>query len=319
MKMNMQDYRHVTDRVHIADHCKEEVLNMTHAEKTNSRPIIRIATGITAAAACVGIIGALGYAILKMQPNETLLPAAAPSVSSEIIEQTTEPAKTEQTTEAPKTDDRAFPLLRDMSEKERTKTFDWGTVRLACCGFSTDKQYADQTIDFMFDVHLNDDIDRTADDSFQMEWVCYMYDTELQHRVGDGKPVSAVCEAADKEGTQDFTCQIQIPYPKADQATCLTLGEDGEYHDVYSDFLEKEPLPQYLLYELQLDKVSFYTKEQAAKHEDKAVLLSEKTKMFQFRAEELPVEQEEIADKKTSSTTAKDFEECCEEMTPAAT
>lgn len=90
--MNMQDYRHAADRVHIAEHCEKEVLSMTsQTEQKTRRPLLRTATGIAAAAACLGITGALGFALYNMgKDNGDLL--AATSDETEAVTEVTEPA-----------------------------------------------------------------------------------------------------------------------------------------------------------------------------------------------------------------------------------
>ena len=93
--MNMQDYRHAADRVHIAEHCEEEVLSMTsQTEQKTRRPLLRTATGIAAAAACLGITGALGLALFHMgKDSDELLTAT--SDGTESVTEVTEPAGTE--------------------------------------------------------------------------------------------------------------------------------------------------------------------------------------------------------------------------------
>ena len=86
--MNMQDYRHAADRVHIAEHCEKEVLSMTqNTEQKTRRPLLRTATGIAAAAACVGLTGALGFALYRMGHDEADLPAADSAGTESVTEQ----------------------------------------------------------------------------------------------------------------------------------------------------------------------------------------------------------------------------------------
>ena len=87
--MNMQDYRHAADRVHIAEHCEEEVLSMTtQTEQKTRRPLLRTATGIAAAAACLGITGALGFALYRMGHEESSLLAASQNDTAAFTELT---------------------------------------------------------------------------------------------------------------------------------------------------------------------------------------------------------------------------------------
>lgn len=86
--MNMQDYRHAADRIHIAEHCEKEVLSMTsQTEQKVRRPLLRTATGIAAAAACVGLTGALGFALYRMGHDEADLPAADSAGTESVTEQ----------------------------------------------------------------------------------------------------------------------------------------------------------------------------------------------------------------------------------------
>lgn len=86
--MNMQDYRHAADRIHIAEHCEKEVLSMTqNTEQKTRRPLLRTATGIAAAAACVGLTGALGFALYRMGHDEADLPAADSAGTESVTEQ----------------------------------------------------------------------------------------------------------------------------------------------------------------------------------------------------------------------------------------
>lgn len=68
--MNMQDYRHAADRVHIAAHCRQEVLNMTkHTQPKTRKPLIRMAAGIAAGAAVLAITGGFAYLMLSVQSD----------------------------------------------------------------------------------------------------------------------------------------------------------------------------------------------------------------------------------------------------------
>ena len=97
--MNMQDYRHAADRVHIAEHCEEEVLSMTaQTEQKTRRPLLRTATGIAATAACLGITGALGLALFRMGTDSNELLTATSEETESVIE-ITEPADTDTGTE----------------------------------------------------------------------------------------------------------------------------------------------------------------------------------------------------------------------------
>lgn len=97
--MNMQDYRHAADRVHIAEHCEEEVLSMTaQTEQKTRRPLLRTATGIAAAAACLGITGVLGVALFRMGTDSNELLTATSEETESVIE-ITKPADTDTGTE----------------------------------------------------------------------------------------------------------------------------------------------------------------------------------------------------------------------------
>ena len=94
--MNMQDYRHAADRVHIAEHCEEEVLCMTtQTEQKTRRPLLRTATGIAAAAACIGVTGALGLALFHMNRDGNELTAASQDETVAVSEAVTESAGTD--------------------------------------------------------------------------------------------------------------------------------------------------------------------------------------------------------------------------------
>ena len=93
--MNMQDYRHAADRVHIADHCEEEVLRMTtQTEQKTRRPVLRAVTGIAAAAACIGVTGALGLALFHMNRDGSELTAASQDETA-VVSEATETAGTD--------------------------------------------------------------------------------------------------------------------------------------------------------------------------------------------------------------------------------
>ena len=99
--MNMQDYRHAADRVHIAEHCEEEVLSMTtQTEQKTRKPVLRAATGIAAAAACIGITGALGLALFHMNRDDSELTAASQDETTAVSE-VTEPAASDSEPEEP--------------------------------------------------------------------------------------------------------------------------------------------------------------------------------------------------------------------------
>ncbi|GEM_PF-6536481 len=87
--MNMQDYRHAADRVEIADHCREEILDMKNQkERTTGAPLLRITAGLTAAAACLGIAGTVGYAMYRMKHEESSLAAASPVAEQTAMDYT---------------------------------------------------------------------------------------------------------------------------------------------------------------------------------------------------------------------------------------
>ncbi|MBP0987923.1 MAG: hypothetical protein J6S92_06550, partial [Oscillospiraceae bacterium] len=92
----------------------------------------------------------------------------------------------------------------------------------------------------------------------QMGLQIYLYDQEQMHRVGDSTPYDSIWYL---DGQDTYRMWINMPYPQAGKATCLTRGEDGSYHEEYSDFLEKEPIPDYLLYEITLDSVQGFSKD----------------------------------------------------------
>lgn len=102
--MNMQDYRHAADRVEIADHCRQEVLDMTterieNRMDTEKKPIIRRFTGVAVAAAVLALNGALIYGIVSMKNRKDMMPGSAESELSVVEESapavTTEPAESE--------------------------------------------------------------------------------------------------------------------------------------------------------------------------------------------------------------------------------
>ena len=87
--MNMQDYRHAAERVHIAEHCEKEVLSMTtQTEQKTRKPLLRTATGIAAAAACIGITGALGFALFQMSRGNSELNAASQDGTGQTVSDT---------------------------------------------------------------------------------------------------------------------------------------------------------------------------------------------------------------------------------------
>ena len=74
--MKMQDYIHAADRIEIAAHCREEILNMTAdtAMKTK-KPAIRMVTGFAVAAAVIALNGALIFTLYSAKNNLDFLPA----------------------------------------------------------------------------------------------------------------------------------------------------------------------------------------------------------------------------------------------------
>ncbi len=288
--MNMQDYKHAADRVRIAEHCKEEVLSMTsQTEKRTGKPILHRVTGIAAAAACVGLVGTLGYSFLTMNQKTPTIPAASVSdAGAEIseIEPEIEPA-----TEELEFDENEFPLFRRMNEEQCVKTFEWGTVRLE----SVEIKNENQRLGVVYRIHLNDDTEYTAQDGIEFSPDVYMYDKQKLHRIWGSKLRETITPEAAVETNRDFVCRADYALPGGGDVICETLGEDGEYHLIYTDFLEKEPMPEYLLYEIQINRVSVVTQDSlnsnADEQEGKRVLLdAENTPLFKFRLEDDPEE-----------------------------
>ncbi|MBR5372201.1 MAG: hypothetical protein IK130_08300, partial [Oscillospiraceae bacterium] len=310
MKMNMQDYRHAQDRVHIAEHCKEEVLSMAQNQKTNGRPIIRIAAGITAAAACLAVVGTLGHSFFNGKQDGILMPATTSDISAQFEEQGAKSAVTTPAAAKPETDDREFPLLSSMSEDKRTKTFKWGTIKLnsfLVSNFGENDKDAEY-IEFQFDVHLNDDIDITEADAFNVEWYCSMYDTAMEHKITQFNPTTLHLQGFDDTHNFRISCDCFIP---EEAAACLTKDETGEYREIYSDFLEKQPIPDYLLYELEITDAEIEAVHYDGGNEIKEVLVSEKTPMFKFRPADAPKDEAEIVNIKPGDALgeAADIEE----------
>lgn len=317
--MNMQDYRRAADRVHIAEHCKEEVLNMTTA-KTNRKPVMHLLTGITAAAACLGIVGAFALAFHNMKPDQAPRPAA-----TQMEEQTAFSAAsqaettqiTEQTLPAENGIDE-FPLLKDV--KERTKTFDWGTIYLEpICRYDVSGYEQDGNPFFQCElqVHINDDVYKEINegDVLEIGLTCWMYDQSKQHKVGSGIPQEVKARVGLVSHDHNLSFKVNFPAPKAGKVICMTLGEDGQYHEEYSDFLEKQPLPEYLLYEIQLDKVVVreYANENPVAM--KSLLFSQmETPLFKFRVKDLPAETHTEVQMKDVSTAEIAEEETGEEV-----
>lgn len=313
--MNMQDYRHAADRVHIADHCKEEVLGMK-TKTTDRKPVIRIVTGITAAAACLGITGAFGYALFNMKQDGAKLPAGT-QLESEFEEQSEAPVEA-----LSLTDDREFPLFRCMTEEQQIRTFDWGTIRLDGCGLSGSSLDEKRHMQVELHVHLNDDIEINEGDCVRLDLSHWMYDTEMQHKVSlyeDGRYADAkIIQSSDNPHELDYL--IEFPAPIAGGcATCLTLGEDGEYHNIETDFLEKQPMPEYMLYELQLNGLSILTPCEDTMYDDNeagsasaeyngaVIYADEHTPLFKFRMEDLPSDDEVIVEVPMDDTVDEDL------------
>jgi hypothetical protein len=318
--MNMQDYRHAADRVHIAAHCKEEVLGMKK-KTAEKKPMIRIVTGITAAAACLSITGAFGYALFNMKKESAQLPAATSIEAESQLEEQILTADS-----ADDYDNREFPLFSRMTEEQQVRTFDWGTIRLESCGLSGTSLDEKRRMQVKLHVHLNDGIEINAGDAVWLTLSQWMYDTEMQHKVSyfedGGYVTSQPTKNSDNPREIDFL--VEYPAPIADGTTCLTLGEDGEYHNIETDFLEKQPMPEYLLYELQLERLSILRpredavvddneSESASEATNRTVIFEEEhTPLFKFRMEDLPTENDEkigvsaeeaAGDQKTAEST----------------
>lgn len=81
----------------ITNHVEKEELNMKTAQKSNENIILRIAAGVTVTAACLGLAGTVGYAMIRMKRNIDAPPAASTSVTAQTTE--TAAVTTETTTE----------------------------------------------------------------------------------------------------------------------------------------------------------------------------------------------------------------------------
>ena len=91
----LEKAKKAADPKNITDHDEKEVLNMKMTQKSNENIILRVVAGITVTAACMGIAGALGYAVFSMKRNIAAPPAATTSITAKNTEagtQTTEPA-----------------------------------------------------------------------------------------------------------------------------------------------------------------------------------------------------------------------------------
>ena len=283
--MNMQDYRHAADRVQIADHCKEEVLGMNET-RTARKPAIRIVTGITAAAACLGITGAFGYSLMHMKQQGAELSAATQlesQIESQIAE---EQPESEAEPVAVAADDREFPMIDRMTDEMRTRTFDWGTIRLDCISDTTN---ADGRFPVMvFIVKLNDDIDIAETDVLSMSCKGSMYDYQMLHKVSTADGTVQVMEKIPGEA-HDRLMMVLYPMPEeGGKAICLTRGDDGTYAEQPGDdFLYKEPMPEYLLYELTVDRIAILDENG---NEKRVLLDAPDTPLFKARKLDLEAE-----------------------------
>ena len=278
--MNMQDYRHAADRVQIAEHCKEEVLGMKENTITR-KPAIRIVTGITAAAACLAVTGFCGYTLMHMNKQGKDL-SAATQIESQIEEETPE-VTTEPVPEAVavevEADDREFPMIDRMTEEMRTRTFDWGTIWLEDI---TDITNADGHFPVVLcEVKLNDDIEIADTDVIAMSCKGNMYDYQMQHKVSTADGTVQVVEKTPGEA-RDRLMMALYPLPvEGGTAVCLTRGDDGTYAErPGDDFLYKQPMPEYLLYELTVDRIAILDENG---NEKRVLLDSADTPLFKAR------------------------------------
>ena len=296
MKMNMQDYRHVTDRIHIAEHCKEEVLNMTQKQKSQGRPL-RIAAGFTAAAACCSLVCVFAYAVSHANQEKVDLVASAPITTTAEIEVQTQPAAAKKAAD----DLSEFPKLDTMTDEQLTRVFDWGSVKLV--GWETTDGTSDADfIRFGFDVKVNDGIDLKGADTLKMDVQVYLYDQEQTHRVGDGTPYDSLWYL---DGQDSYRMWINMPYPQAGKATCLTRGEDGSYHEDYNDFLEKQPIPGYLLYEVTIGDVVGFSKD-LGEDTPAVTLQTGNTPLSKFRISDIPADEDSPVGEKTTAVLDED-------------
>lgn len=290
--MNMQDFRHAADRVKIADHCKEEVLGMKQMTTTR-KPAIRIAAGFAAAAASLALVCGLGYSVYRMKQNSALIPATAPMEEQVAASQddTSEAAGSEEEA-AP--DDREYPLFSRMTEEQRTKTFDWGTITLQDCSIERADDSDNPFMMCSLRIRFNEDEEPVQKDRIKLDTTYWMYDTTQTHKVSlheDGSYHTFSQNFIDA-GSYETVFQVCYPPLKNSSAICLTRGENGEYQvaDAGDDFLLKSPDPDYLLYEIQLDRVTIRDTD----GNDKQVLFDgENEPLFKFRLHDLPPQDEQ--------------------------
>ena len=279
--MNMQDYRHAADRVQIADHCKEEVLGMK--ENTAARkPVIRIATGITAAAACLAVTGICGYTLMHMKQQSTEFHPAA-SIEEQITEALPETESEPEPAEA-EIDDREFPLFDRMTEEQRTKTFDWGTITLD----SMEKDEEDNSMMCAFHLHFNDSSLAKYSPSVTLDG--WAYDSIMQHKVGRNIADGYYAVKTDEDADNNVT--FVFPFPALNEETkgltVMSLDDDGEFHEAENDdILMKEPDPEYMLYELILKRIELYDPESG---ETTVLMEADDTPLFKCRTKDIEAE-----------------------------
>ena len=285
--MNMQDFRHAADRVKIADHCKEEVLGMKQMTTTR-KPAIRIAAGFAAAAASLALVCGLGYSVYQMKQNSALIPATAPMEEQVAASQddTSEAAGSEEKA-AP--DDREYPLFSRMTEEQRTKTFDWGTITLQDCSVQSAENPDDRYMSCTLRTYLNEDVERATDEIVYVELKNWMYDLNMQHKAGSNA-VNTLAFGSES-GSHEITMELHYPVPKEGYAVSLTLDDDGVYREKpEDDFLLKSPDPDYLLYEIQLDRLTIKDTDGNDKH---VLFDGENESVFKFRLHDLPPQDEQ--------------------------
>lgn len=283
--MNMQDYRHAADRVQIAEHCKEEVLGMKENTITR-KPAIRIVTGITAAAACLAVTGICGYTLMHMNKQGKEL-SAATQIESQIEEETPEvTTEPEPEAVAVEADDRKFPMLDRMTEEQRTRTFDWGTIVLEEISDTTNADGYFPVV--LWEVKLNDDIEIADTDVLAMSCKGNMYDYQMEHKVSTADGTVQVMEKTPGEARDRLMMALYPSPEEGGTAVCLKRNKDGNYIEKPGDdFLQKQPMPQYLLYELTVDRIAILDE---SGNEKRVLLDAADTPLFKARKLDLEAE-----------------------------
>ena len=184
-------------------------------------------------------------------------------------------------------DDREFPLYDAMTGAQRAVSFDWGEIILLDMAMTEDGEQ----MEYHIRVNVNQDAEIGGGDSIKAVLKGYMYDDSMQHMLDCGDKL----EVTEMQNTDPYSnvYRIRFPKPVTGEVTACVLGDDGNYYEQeWDDFLEKQPMADYLLYGVEFERLTIEDADGA----EKAVLIDQKTMPVKARLKDLPAEDDEPVD-----------------------